>query len=99
MITVKPNPYSNSKWCEGYDYSIQIPNELSGLEMIPSMDGDQPSYRNKEQIQSRFIVAGLDDFKSVADYPRDGNTLRYMFESECEADLAAAIINSLEGDY
>lgn len=99
MITVKPNPYANSNWCAGYDYSIQVPNELSGLEMVRCMDGDQPSYRNARNIEARFNVAGLDDFKSIADYPRDGNTLRYMFESECEADLAAAIINSLEGDY
>lgn len=97
MITVKPNPYGSFK--ESHQHTIQIPNEISGLEMIPCMDGDQPSYRNKRQIDSQFIVAGLDGFQTIADYPRDGNTLRYFFETENEAELAAAIINSMDGDY
>lgn len=97
MITVKPNPYNSFK--ESKQFTIQVPNEISGLELIPTMDGDQPSYRNKEQIQSRFIVAGLDNFESIADYPRDGNTLRFFFENECEAELAAAIVNGMEEDY
>jgi hypothetical protein len=96
MITIQPNPYSPT---DPYQFTIQVPNEVSGMSIKSFMDGDQPIYANAHQIEARFTLAGLDGYRSLADYPRDGNTLRYLFETEGEADLAAAIINSMEGDY
>ena len=92
-----PNPYANSNWCAGYEWSSRVPNDLSGLEMLQCMDGDQPSYKHAGYIENLFQVVGL-DFKSVADYPKDDNTLRYLFKTESDADLASAIIRGLDVD-
>ena len=96
---IKPvsNPYANSNWCAGFDWSVRIPNDLSGLEMMQCMDGDQPTYKNAPYIEWLFDLGDL-DFKSVADYPKDDNTLRYLFKTESDADLAAAIIRGLNPD-
>ena len=96
-IKAIPNPYAASGWCAGYDWSARVPNDISGLAMVPCMDGDQPSYRNAGYIEQLFQLAGL-TFKSVADYPKDGNTLRYLFLTESDADLAAAIIRGIDKD-
>ena len=101
MITaeIKPvsNPYANSNWCAGFDWSVRIPNDISDLELYPTMDGDQPTYKNAPYIEWLFDLGGL-KYKSVADYPKDGNTLRYMFKTESDADLASAIIRGLNPD-
>lgn len=92
-----PNPYANSNWCAGYEWSSRVPNDLSGLVMLQCMDGDQPSYKHAGYIENLFQVVGL-DFKSIADYPKDDNTLRYLFKTESDADLASAIIRGLDVD-
>jgi len=92
-----PNPYANSGWCAGFDWSSRVPNDISGLVMVQCMDGDQPSYNNAPYIEQLFDLAGL-EYRSVADYPKDGNTLRYLFKTESDADLAAAIIRGLNPD-
>ena len=97
MITVQPNPYKSFK--ETKPFTVQVPNEVSKMELKSFMDGDHPIYHNAHAIESRFIVSGLTDFESLADYPRDGNTLRYFFENESEAELAAAIIDSMDGNH
>jgi hypothetical protein len=96
-ITPVSNPYAGSNWCAGFDWSVRVPNDLSGLEMYQTMDGDQPCYKNAWYIEKLFDVVGL-KFKSVADYPKDNNTLRYMFKTESDADLAAAIVKGLDVD-
>ena len=96
-MTVQPNPYKKSGWCAGFDWSVQVPNDISGLTMHSTMDGDQPAY-NRDftgTVENLFQVCDL-EFKSVADYPKDGNTLRYLFKTESAADLAIAIINGVE---
>ena len=97
MITVQPNPYKSFK--ETKPFTIQVPNEVSKMTIKSFMDGDHPIYENAPLIEARFIVSGLTDFDSLADYPRDGNTLRYFFETESEAELAAAIVESMGGNH
>lgn len=96
-MTIQPNPYKDSNWCAGFDWSVQVPNDISGLTMHSTMDGDQPSYNREftRKVECLFQVCGL-HFKSVADYPKDGNTLRYMFTTESAADLAIAIIEGID---
>ena len=96
-IKAVPNPYINSGWCAGFDWSSRVPNDLSGLTMLQCMDGDQPSYENAGYIEWLFDLAGL-KYKSIADYPKDDNTLRYLFKTESDADLASAIIRGLNPD-
>ena len=97
LVKVQPNPYKSFK--ETKPFTIQVPNEVSKMRIKSFMDGDHPIYENAHAIEVRFIVSGLTDFESLADYPRDGNTLRYFFETEGEAELAAAIVNGMDGDY
>tara|TARA_R110000737_G_scaffold232027_1_gene245501 strand:- start:960 stop:1355 length:396 start_codon:yes stop_codon:yes gene_type:complete len=61
-------------------YSIKIPNELAKVTMHHSMDGDQPSYdrRAENYLREKGIEANL----SLADYPRNGDTLRLFFDEE-----------------
>tara|TARA_R110000787_G_scaffold238040_1_gene344357 strand:+ start:93 stop:455 length:363 start_codon:yes stop_codon:yes gene_type:complete len=66
-------------YVEDNKYSIKIPNELAEVTMLQTMDGDQPSYNRDAEVhlRSHGIVAD----ESLADYPRNGDTLRLFFNN------------------
>lgn len=93
-IEVGENPYAaNGGWCEDMPYSVRLPHKLSGFSMYQSMDGDQPCYENSGLLESLLHYAGVTDFDTVADYPRDGNTLRFMFRTIIDATTASHVFN------
>ena len=66
-------------WRKEMRFSFSIPNEISGMKMHYSFDGDQPSYARAREFSEAFEELGITGFFSLADYPRDGDTLRYFF--------------------
>tara|TARA_R110000803_G_scaffold171370_1_gene234326 strand:+ start:96 stop:458 length:363 start_codon:yes stop_codon:yes gene_type:complete len=66
-------------YVEDNKYSIKIPNELAQVTMHHSFDGDQPSYSRdaEDHLRSHGIVAD----QTLADYPRNGDTLRLFFNN------------------
>lgn len=101
-IEVSPNPYcAMGKWCEHLPYSVRVPHHLSGFELVPCMDGDQPCYDKSALLESLLHHAGVTDFDTVADYPKDDNTLRFMFRTFIDAEKASHVfnlINAIQGD-
>jgi hypothetical protein len=96
MINVQPNPYQSSGWSSDYAWSVQIPHDISGYELQHMLDGDQPAYSRAftGALENMLQAAGV-QFRSVADYPKDGNTLRYLFLTESAAKLAAELVEHL----
>lgn len=71
-----------------YDqYSIKIPNSMSGLELVEMMDGDQPMYNTWKDLPEC-----LKHDRSLADYPRHNNTLRLFFDCIVKAQAALKFI-------
>jgi hypothetical protein len=61
-------------------YSIKLPNDMTGMELYQSMDGDQPmypatSYLNMLEEYDLYHDDGL------ADYPRHDNTKRIFYNN------------------
>ena len=73
-------------YVEENKYSIKIPNELAEVTMHQMMDGDQTSYSRdaEDYLKSHGIVCD----QSLADYPRNGDTLRLFF-NDVEKGYAA----------
>lgn len=98
-INIQPNPYRSSGWASDYAWSVQIPHHISGYELHHLLDGDQPAYSKAftGNLENMLQLAGV-KFRSVADYPKDGNTLRYLFITENAANLAAELVDYLEAN-
>lgn len=68
------------------EYSIKIPHELSPVSFLSTFDGDQPCYSG--DIKTHLKSLGLNADKTLADYPRHGDTLR-LFYTDLEKAQAA----------
>jgi len=79
---VVQNVYAGSIF-EEFTYSVKISNDISILKMIECYDGDQPSYERDGQFEALCENLGIHamDYRSIADYPRHGNTLRFAFRT------------------
>ena len=86
MLDVVPNPYSDVP-----AWSVQVPNSVSGMTLKEYMDGSQPHYDNARCLETLLHYVGIFDFDTVADYPKDGNTLRFTFAEEKEAITASTV--------
>ena len=86
IIEVSPNPYSDLP-----AWSVQVPNSLSGMYLKDYLDGQQAHYKNSDSLEALLHYVGIFDFDTIADYPKDGNTLRFLFADEGEASTAATV--------
>lgn len=86
MLDVVSNPYSDAP-----AWSVQIPNSLSGMRLKDYLDGAQPHYDNADYLEALLHYVGIFDFDTIADYPKDGNTLRFTFADEGNASTASAV--------
>ena len=90
VIEVTPNPYSDLP-----AWSVQVPNVLSGMYLKDYLDGQQAHYRNSHQLEQVLEYLNI-EFDTVADYPKDDNTLRFLFESKDDAEDAAAVFTQIQ---
>lgn len=90
VIEVTPNPYSDLP-----AYSVQVPNALSGMYLKDYLDGSQPHYSNSPQLCQVLEYLNI-EFDTIADYPKDDNTLRFLFDSEEDANDAAAVFTQIQ---
>ena len=68
------------------NYSIKIPNSLTNMTLVSTMDSDHPSYDLKvEKILTKYDI--MYD-KSLADTPRHNNTLRIFYGNKEKATVA-----------
>ena len=68
------------------NYSIKIPNSLTNMRLVSTMDSDHPSYDSKvEKILTKYDI--MYD-KAFADCPRYNNTLRIFYENKEKATVA-----------
>lgn len=67
-------------------YSVSVPNDATGQDVVYFYDGDQPCYNDAERFEELARNLGL-DFSTNADYPRYNNTLRFKFVSKSDAEL------------
>lgn len=86
-------------WRKEMRFSFSIPNWFSGMKMRSFMDGDQPSYSRASQIEDNFRELGITNFLSLADYPVDGDTLRYFFTNREDASLALNDVEEWMDDF
>lgn len=86
MLDVVANPYSDVP-----AWSVQIPNSLSGMWLKDYLDGQQPMYDNSDYLETLLHYVGIFDFDTIADYPKDGNTLRFTFTDEKDAITASTV--------
>jgi len=84
-----------SIWSE-YQFSVKVPNMMSGMYLHSLWDGDQPSY-DPDMCQLAENL-GL-DYESVADYPRHDNTLRLGFKSIKDAVKYLTALSMEVADY
>ena len=68
-------------------YSVKIPNEITGMSEVSTMDGYQPTYKMSE---IKNLLKRLNAYydMSIADYPRHGNTLRIFYSDLAKAQAA-----------
>ena len=59
-------------------YSIKLPNDMTGMRLYESMDGDQPMYDATSYL-NMLEQYDLYHDDSLADYPRHGNTKRIFY--------------------
>lgn len=90
VIEVTPNPYSDLP-----AYSVQVPNALSGMYLKDYLDGSQAHYSNSPQLCQVLEYLNI-EFDTIADYPKDDNTLRFLFDSEEDANDAAAVFTQIQ---
>lgn len=86
MLDVVANPYSDVP-----AWSVQIPNSLSGMHLKDYLDGQQAHYDNADYLETLLHYVGIFDFDTIADYPKDGNTLRFTFADEKDAITASTV--------
>lgn len=83
-LVVIEGAYVESIW-KDMPFSVSIPNEMTDLEMIHCMDGDQPCYRNAA-VFTNLCCETVGYFHTIADYPVTGDTLRFAFFTREDAD-------------
>lgn len=90
VIEVTPNPYSDLP-----AWSVRVPNALSGMYLKDYLDGQQAHYANSPQLCQVLEYLNI-EFDTVADYPKDDNTLRFLFEDQNDAEDAAAVFTQIQ---
>tara|TARA_R100001143_G_C3301107_1_gene105648 strand:+ start:34 stop:393 length:360 start_codon:yes stop_codon:yes gene_type:complete len=60
-------------------YSIKLPNDITGMSIKRSFDGDCPVYK-EVAWKVDLDCLGLRYDSTIADYPRHGNTLRIFYK-------------------
>tara|TARA_R100001510_G_C7515824_1_gene113478 strand:+ start:149 stop:565 length:417 start_codon:yes stop_codon:yes gene_type:complete len=68
-------------------YSVKIPNEMTGMSEVSTMDGYQPTYKMSE-MKNMLKRLNADYDMCIADYPRHGDTLRIFYSDLVKAEAA-----------
>lgn len=86
-LEVVRHAYFESIWAE-FMYSVKLPNSMTNLKMISTFDGDQPSYQSEDRFVAILFHLGIHpmDYRTIADYPRHGDTLRFGFRTLKDAN-------------
>ena len=82
-LIIVEGAYADSIW-KDKPFSVSLPNDMTGLEMYHSMDGDQPCYKNASYYE-QLCHDTVGYFCTIADYPVTGDTLRFAFYTREDA--------------
>jgi hypothetical protein len=98
MLQVVQGAYADSSWHD-HDFSVKLPNQLTEQGIHHSYDGDQPYYKRAVFFEDIAVSLQL-DYTTIADYPRHGDTLRFMFKTYDDAHkFLSHIKERIEGGH